>query len=157
MSLAPEAVDARMAPTEHASKKWSRWFNQELWGQNDLDLMDHLVFTDVVGHNSSLPDPIYGPEEVCAVTELLDATSSDSENRCEQRVAEGDQIAQWLTATTTHEGTFLGTDSTRTRAPFMNIPISRVEDGKRIDGHEAWDTRELVHQPGGVTDERAGR
>lgn len=136
--------------TERDNKDHARRFNEEVWGEYNFDALDDLVDEAFVGYNPSLPEPLHGAADVRGTAEMLHGAFPDIEVELEQVVAEGDWIAQRLTATATHEGEFVGVEPTGHRIEFTGTNFSRLEDGKWVEGYELWDMLGLLQQLGAV-------
>lgn len=129
--------------TDHA-----RRFNEEVWGKYNFEAIHDFVAEDFVGYNPALPEPVRGGDGVREVAEMLHAAFPDCEVELEQVIAEGDWVAQRLTATATHEGEFVGIEPTGKRVEFTGMNISRLVDGKLVEGYELWDMFGLLRQLG---------
>lgn len=125
----------------------SRW-NEEIWHEQNVNVIDDLVAAEFVGYNPSRPEPLHGPEAVRGAAEMVHEAFPDIEVQTEEVVAEDDRIAQRVTVTATHEGEFMGIDPTGTQVTFTGMNFSRVEDGKWIEGYEMWDMLGLLQRLG---------
>lgn len=139
-----------MATLEQDNKEHARRFNEEVWGKFNFDAIDHLVAEDYVGYNPALDEPVRGPDGVREVAEMLHAAFPDVEVELEEVVAEGDWLAQRVTCTATHDGEFRGIDPTGEQVEVTAMNITRLEDGKWVEGYELWDTFRLLQQLGVV-------
>jgi steroid delta-isomerase-like uncharacterized protein len=137
-----------MATRERDNKEHARRFNEEIWGQYNFDAIDHLVAEDFVGHNPARPAPVRGVDGVREVAEMLHAAFPDCAVDLEQVIAEDDWVAQRITATGTHEGEFMDIEPTGERVEMTGMNVTRLEDGKWIEGHELWDVFGLLRQVG---------
>lgn len=139
-----------MATTERDNEDHARRFNEAVWGRYDFEAIDDLVAEDFVGYNPALPEPVRGPDGVREVAETLHAAFPDCEVELEQVIAEGDWLAQRITATGTHEGEFMGIEPTGNRVELAGMNITRFEDGKWAEGYELWDMFGLLRQLGAI-------
>lgn len=139
-----------MTTRDQENKDHARRFNEEVWGEFNVEAIDELVAEDYVGHNPALPEPVRGADGVREVAEMLHAAFPDCEVELEEVVADGDWLAQRVTLTATHEGEFMGIDPTGKRIEATGMNITRFEGGKWAEGYELWDAFGLFQQLGVV-------
>lgn len=138
-----------MASAPETARFARRW-NEEIWGEGNLDATDDLVAEDFVGYDASRSEPVRGPEGVREIAEALLAGFPDCEVDLEQVVAEGDWVAQRLTASGTHEGEFMGIEPTGKEMEVAVMSFQRVRDGKVVEERQIVDTLGMLAQLGVV-------
>ena len=136
--------------TEQATKEFARRWNEEIWGQQNTDIIDDLVDEDFVGYDPSRPEPVRGPEGVREVVEMLFSAFPDTQVDLEEIVAEGDRIAMRITASGTHEGEFMGIEPTGEEMEVEVMSFQRIEDGKAVEEWQIVDTLGMLQQLGAV-------
>lgn len=136
--------------TEQANEEFARRWNEEIWGQQNTDVVDDLVAEDFVGHDPSRPEPVRGPEGVREVVETLFSAFPDARVALEEVVAEGDRIAMRITAAGTHEGEFVGIEPTGERMEVSVMTFQRIENGKAVEEWQIVDTLGMLQQLGVV-------
>jgi steroid delta-isomerase-like uncharacterized protein len=134
--------------TEQTNKEFARRWNEEIWGQQNVDAIDDLVAEDFVGHDPSRPEPVRGPDGVRAVVEMLFSAFPDTQVDLEEVVAEGDRIAMRITASGTHEGEFMGIEPTGEEMEVSVMTFQRIEDGKAVEEWQIVDTLGMLQQLG---------
>lgn len=137
-----------MATPGQDNKEYAHRFNEEVWGQYNFDAIDRLVADDFVGHNPARPEPVRGVDGVREVAETLHTAFPDCEVELEQVIADGDWIAQRITATGTHEGGFVGVEPTGKQVELTGMSVTRLQDGRWVEGYELWDVFGLFQQLG---------
>lgn len=135
---------------EQDNKEFARRWNEEIWGERNLDAVDDLVARDFVGYDPSLPEPVRGPEEVRETIEMLLSAFPNTAVELEAVVAEGDWIAQRMTATGTHEGEFMGIDPTGEEIEVTVMAFHRVQNGKAVEEWQLYDAIGMLAQLGVV-------
>ena len=134
--------------TEQTNKEFARRWNEEIWGQQNVDAIDDLVAEDFVGHDPSRPEPVRGPDGVRTVVEMLFSAFPDTQVDLEEVVAEGDRIAMRITASGTHEGEFMGIEPTGEEMEVSVMTFQRIEDGKAVEEWQIVDTLGMLQQLG---------
>ena len=134
--------------TEQANKEFARRWNEEIWDQQNLGVIDDLVADDFVGRDPSRPEPVRGPEGVREVVEILFSAFPDTQVDLEGVVAEGDRIAMRITASGTHEGEFMGIEPTGEEMEVSVMTFQRIEDGKAVEEWQTVDTLGMLQQLG---------
>lgn len=130
------------------NKEFARRWNEEIWGQQNLAVIDDFVAEEFVGHDPSRPEPVRGPEGVREVVEMLFSAFPDTEVDLEEVVAEGDRIAMRITASGTHEGEFMGIEPTGEETEVSVMTFHQIEDGKAVKEWQIVDTLGMLQQLG---------
>ena len=79
----------------------------EVYNDNDLDVLDKLVAQDIINH-SAVPEHQHGIEGFRHVNEWVRAAFSDVHYEIEDMIAEGDMVACRITVSGTQDGEFRG-------------------------------------------------
>ena len=132
------------------NKEFARRWNEEIWGQQNTDIIDDLVAEEFVGHDASRPEPVRGPDGVREVVKMLFSAFPDTQVDLEEIVAEDDRIAMRITASGTHEGEFMGIEPTGEEMEVMVMSFQRIEDGKAVEEWQIIDTLGMLQQLGVV-------
>jgi len=113
---------------------------EEVYNDNDLDLIDELVAQDYVNH-AAVPKHQHGTEGFKHVNRWARAAFSDAHFTIEDMIAEGDMVACRITASGTQNGEFQGSPPTGKRFSVDHVHWHRVVDGKLV---EHWAVRDDV-------------
>lgn len=127
--------------TAAENKELVRQYPEEIISEGNLDLIDEIFADDYVEYNSSLPDPIRGPDGVREYVSRLRAAVPDINCGVEDLIAEGDTVVRRDRATGTHQGAFMGVEGTGTEAVVTGNHIHRIEDGKLV---ESWAQNDML-------------
>ena len=131
------------------NKALDRRYFEAVWNQGNYEILDELVASDFVGHsppNGDLP----GPEGIRQYVAAMRAAFPDVHFTVEDQVAEGDRVVTRWQATGTQRGEFAGVPATGRRATVTGITISRVANGKFVEGWTNWDAFGLLVQLGAI-------
>lgn len=139
-----------MATTEQENKEFARRWNDEVWGERNLQIIDDLVAEEFVGYDPSLPEPIRGPDGVRKIAEMMLSAFPDAQVDLEEVIAEGDLIAVRIRCTGTHEGEYMGIDPTGEDVDFQLMAFQRIEDGEVVEERQMVDHLGLLTQLGMV-------
>lgn len=138
-----------MTPVRDPEAFARRW-NEEIWCAQNLDAIDDFVSEDFVGYDPSLPEPVRGPEGVRETVEMLLSGFPDTEVELEAVVAEGDLVAQRISASGTHRGEFMGIEPTGEEVDVTVMAFQRTENGKAVEEWQVVDMLGMVQQLGVV-------
>jgi steroid delta-isomerase-like uncharacterized protein len=111
---------------------------EEVYNDNDLDVLDELLAPDFVNH-SAVPEHRHGIEGFKHVNEWVRAGFSDAHYEIEDMIAEGDRVACRIILTGTHDGEFQGSPPTGRRLRMDHVHWHRLADGKLV---ERWAVRD---------------
>jgi len=136
------AIDPPGTPstTEAENKEIAHTYAREVISEGNLDRIDELFADDYVEYNSALPEPIHGPEGVKEYVRGLRSAVPDIDCMVEELIAEGDMVVRRDRATGTHEGGFMGVETTG-EAVVTGHHIHRIEDGKFV---ESWAQNDVL-------------
>jgi len=127
-----------------ANKAVVRRFIEEVFGHQDLDVVDELAAEAFTPHT-------WGPTPRgrAALREAMHrAGSGVTEARFEihDMIAEGDRVAVRLTSSARHTGTFMGQPPTGRRYSIDEMHIFRLRDGQVIEHWHEFDKGALLEQ-----------
>ena len=123
---------------------------EEVYGAGNLDVVDEIVSTGYVGHDSAIPEPLRGPGAVKQAAAGYRAAFPDLRLTIESQIAEDDVVVTRWTATGTHQGELFGIAPTGKQATVSGISIDRFSGGKVAESWTNWDTLGLLQQLGAV-------
>ena len=138
-----------LSTIEAQNKELARTYAQDVISGGDLALIDELFAEDYVEYNSALPEPIQGPEAVKEYVMTLRSAVPDIDCAVEDLIAEGDMVVRRDRATGTHEGGFMGVESTG-EAVVKGHHIHRIEDGQFVESWAQNDVMGLLMQLGAI-------
>ena len=110
----------------------------EVYNDNDLDVLDELVAQDIINH-SAVPEHQHGIEGFRHVNEWVRAAFSDVHYEIEDMIAEGDMVACRITVSGTQDGEFQGNPPTGKRFSVDHVHWHCLADGKLV---ERWAVRD---------------
>jgi steroid delta-isomerase-like uncharacterized protein len=110
----------------------------EVYNDNDLDVLDKLVAQDIINH-SAVPEHQHGIEGFRHVNEWVRAAFSDVHYEIEDMIAEGDMVACRITVSGTQDGEFRSNPPTGKRFSVDHVHWHRLADGKLV---ERWAVRD---------------
>jgi steroid delta-isomerase-like uncharacterized protein len=131
-----------------ANKALVTRFTEEVWNQQNLDVMDEIFIDEVISHNPPI-DYLYDPSSLevlkQGVTDYLTAFP-DLHVVVEDTIAEGDMaVARWTVAGT-HQGELMGIPATGNPISWTGHTMYRFADGKIVELWWAWDTLGMMQQ-----------
>lgn len=129
------------------NKMLDRRYLEEVWNRGNYDVIDQFVASDFVGH-SPPSDEIPGADGIRQYVSTLRAAFPDVHITVEDQIAEGDRVVTRWTARGTHRGEFQGISPTGKQAQVTGVTISRVANGKFVEGWMNWNVLGLMQQIG---------
>lgn len=111
-------------------KKFVKNTLEEIWKGN-LDTVDERFSRDHVGHTYT---EMRGREGVKNFFSELRNAFTSLEYIVEDQIAEGDLVATRWTSRGTHQGEFMGVPPNEDRVQISGITISRLSDGRIVEG-----------------------
>lgn len=133
-----------------ANKAVVRRVFEEVFKQGDLEVVDELVATNFVSHNTNpLPNqPLRGPEAVRWYARLVHGGFPDYQVVLDDMLSEGNEVAVRFTVTGTHTGQFGYLAPTGKKIHILGIDLLGVEDGKLVSLWGGWNIAEMMVQLG---------
>ncbi|MGE5102538.1 MAG: ester cyclase [Deltaproteobacteria bacterium] len=129
-------------------KAFCRQLIQTVWNEGKIDSLDNFVTP-----NSRYTDPSgsFKESNVDALKKYVlsfHKAFPDLNCKVEYQIAEGEQVATFMTVTATHEGEFLGLPASHKKASVPAIVIQRFEGDKIAEGFTLWDTLTFLRNAG---------
>jgi predicted ester cyclase len=126
-----------------------RRFYDEFFNGGNLDIADEIIAPDC---------PLYfgnmfmgtGPEAFKQTRAMMYAGFPDLHLTIEEMVAEGEKVAERLSARGTHEGEFMDVSPTGKRAEWQGQAIFHISEGKVLECRGMPDMLGLMQQIGAV-------
>jgi predicted ester cyclase len=122
---------------------------EEIWNKGNHDAIDTFYAVDGIDHGAPPGSPP-GFELFKQFHTLVCAAFSDIQLTVEDLIAEGDKVVGRFTASGTQVGEFMGIPSTGKSFTMMEIRISRIVDGKIVEGWGLFDQMGLMQQLGAI-------
>jgi steroid delta-isomerase-like uncharacterized protein len=120
----------------------------EAINQNDLDVLDEVVASDITDHDPA-PGQAPGLEGVKQWFSSMHTAFPDFRMNVEDMIAEGDKVVARVRLSGTHQGEFMGIDATGNRVTITGIDILRVNaDGKIVEHWGNFDDLGMMQQLG---------
>ncbi|MBC8235679.1 ester cyclase [bacterium] len=133
------------APEEN--KAITRHLFEELWNQQNPDVLDETASADLLTHSPVEPNnPIRGLEANKQATAIYYAAFPDLHVTIDNLFAEADKVVLHWTTTGTHQGELAGIPPTGKKVIFTGATIYRFADGKAVENWWAWDALGLMQQ-----------
>ena len=123
---------------------------EEAWNNGNLEVIDELVANDYELHVPNAPNEFHGPEGFKDFIRMFRTAFPDLTLSVEDRVVEGDKIADRITARGTHEGEFMGIEPTGRQIETPSMVIHHLEDGTVVADNGLLDNLGLLQQLGVV-------
>ncbi len=128
-----------------------RRYWEEAWNKGNLAVVDELVAADFDGHpQPSDPDFGRGPEGVKRLVGMYRAAFPDVQMTIEDMLAERDRVLVRWTGRGTHTGELMGIPATGKSATVTGMFLSRIADGKIVEGWGNFDALGMLQQLGVV-------
>jgi predicted ester cyclase len=130
-------------------KELSRRTADEIWTQGSLDVIDELFAPDYHGWTPT-DGEIHGPAGFRELVERYHAAFSRTTMTADRLIAEGEWVTMSWTARGTHTGELMGIAPTGREVTVTGIQISRVADGRFVEGYGNFDALGMLQQIGAV-------
>ncbi len=139
----------RRRTTGEYAKELSRRVADEVWSKGNLDVIDELFAPDYHGWTPT-DGEIRGPAGFRELVERYRAAFSGTTMTADRLIAEGDWVTMTWTARGMHTGELMGIEPTGREVTVTGIQVSRVADGKFVEGSGNFDALGLLQQLGAV-------
>jgi steroid delta-isomerase-like uncharacterized protein len=123
-----------------------RWFT-EVWNERRESTVNELLAPDAAGHMEGGLE-VRGPAEFHPVRAALIGAFPDFELNVDQIIAQGDDVVVRWSAKGTHRGVHLGFPASNRRAAFRGMTWLRFQDGKIVEGWDAWNQGRVMRELG---------
>ncbi len=131
------------------NKSISRRFIQ-IWGQEDLDIIDKLADTSISVRYPVMPEVVLGTQMLKQLVERFRSVFPDSDIRIEEEIAEADKVVIRWSFSGTHQGNFIGIPATGKKVKWTGITIHRIAGGKIVEEKGEGDYYGFLRQAGVV-------
>ncbi|MDQ3856522.1 MAG: ester cyclase [Chloroflexota bacterium] len=128
---------------EEGNKEMVRRWDEEAWGGNDRDVIDHVLAPDYTVNGEAI-----GAEGVERSVEWLQATFRYPHLTLEDLVAEEDKVVLRWGLHGEHTDAFLGVTPTGRTLEPRGINVYRLAGGRIVENHEVVDIHGLLEQLG---------
>lgn len=123
---------------------------EEAFNRGELDVIDDVMASEYVGYEPSLPEEIRGPEAFKEYVQMNRTAFPDLTLSLEDRVVEGEKIADRFTSRGTHEGEFRGIAPTGNEFEGTVMVIHHFENDECVADYALTDALGLLTQLGVV-------
>jgi steroid delta-isomerase-like uncharacterized protein len=122
----------------------------EVWNKGHQQIADELFAQNYNHHDSSTPDLGRGPESEKKRATLYRNAFPDIRFIVEDLVAEGESVTARWSCRGTHKGDLNGIAPTGKQFTISGISVSRLSNGKMVEGWVNWDALGMMQQLGVV-------
>lgn len=133
------------------NKALTRRIFNEVWNEKKLSLIDELVSSDYVHHDSGLATVQTGIEGYKQFVRLFLSAFPDIRFTIQDEISEGDTVVIRWTVTGTHRGDLPDLAVTGKTISLSGISIARLRDGKGVESWNNWDGLGMIQQLGAIT------
>ena len=120
---------------------------EELWNQQNLDILGETTSVDFVAHSPVEPNnPIRGLEATKQTATTYYIAFPDLYVTIDEMLAVEDKVIVRWTTNATHGGELMGMPPTGKKVMFTGVTIYRFADGKLVENWWAWDALGLMQQ-----------
>lgn len=130
------------------TKEVIRRFNEEVFGEGKVDLIDELVHEDYLDPSTS-EEPM-DREGLKVFVQGLHAALSDADVRLERVVVDGDDVAWRWSMRARHTGEFMGVPASDNRIEITGNDLGIMRDGKLFKSWGEMDMASLMSQMGAM-------
>jgi predicted ester cyclase len=125
----------------------------DLFSEGKLNEVDEIFDPDYLDHVVQGPElsVVRGPAAFKAAVSMFRTAFPDLRYTIEDIMASGDKVVTRFTGRGTHLGPFLGVAPTGRAVNYMGIDISRVTNGKVVEGWISYDALGLMRELGIVS------
>ena len=140
-------TDIHMATETDDNKEIVRRFEEALWNEHNLDVIEEFVAPDFVWHYPK-GQTMNGPAEFRETAEYEFAAFPDLSQTTEDVIAEDDTVVMRFRVRGTHEGEFMGQEPTGNEFEVDEVHITRLEGGKIVERWSQADVMGMLEQLG---------
>jgi steroid delta-isomerase-like uncharacterized protein len=125
-----------------------RWF-QEVWNEGRMETVHDLLSPDAIARGQRGAEAeIHGPEEFVKFAREIRGAFPDMKMTVEDVFGVEDKVVLRWSATMTHTGDTLGLPPSGKTVRSRGITITRIIDGKIVEGWDNWDQLGMLEQIG---------
>ncbi|WP_346924733.1 ester cyclase [uncultured Arthrobacter sp.] len=132
------------------NKALARRLTEEAFNAGNIDVLDELLATGIVNHDSAAPESTVGLDAARASIEGYRTAFPDLRVTIEDQIADDDRVVTRWSAKGTHQGELMGMPATGKQTTVTGITIDRIEDGRIAESWTNWDTLGMLQQLGVV-------
>jgi steroid delta-isomerase-like uncharacterized protein len=136
------------ASMSEQNKVIARRLREECFSTGDMRLADQLLDENYVYHGPSILEEVKGREAFKQVVAGFRAALPDLRETVEDQIAEGDKVVTRFVSRGTHQGELMGAPPTGKQITIRGTDISRVRDGKIVEGWVMFDALAMMQQVG---------
>ena len=125
-----------MSPSEN--KETSRGLFELVWNQGKGELIESFHTPTCLLNDPNVPLGAKGPEAARRYLRAFKRAFPDIHLRIDNQIAEGDAVVNFLTATGTHDGEFLGLPPTHKRVSVPAVVMLRFSHGRVAEVYSLW-------------------
>lgn len=129
-------------------KKLSKRLFEEVWNKGNLELLEEFHTPNTVIKDPYVPITTKGFIAAKEYLQTFKKAIPDLLLKIDDQICEGDKIVNFLTATGTHKGEFLGLAPSFKQASISCIVMLRFEDDKIAEAYALWDALGFVRAAG---------
>lgn len=129
-------------------REFVRNWNEQVWRQGNLDVIDDLVADDFVARDPGRPEPVRGPDGVREMVEVVRSAFPDVDVELQDCIVENDRIAVRNTITGTHDGEYFGIEATGESVEVDVVAFQRIEDRRYVEEWRLLDSLSFLQQLG---------
>jgi steroid delta-isomerase-like uncharacterized protein len=133
---------------EKENKAYVRRFYEEYYNKGRLEAIDDMLSPSYVHHTSEVPEGEMNYEEYREHILLLSRAFPHMKVVIEDQIAERDKVTTRLTMYGTQEGDMPGMPAKGKDIKVAVITIFKVQDGRIVEGWEAYDSLDMAIQLG---------
>jgi predicted ester cyclase len=122
------------------------WFAR-VWNAGEEAAIDELFVPDTIAHGLG-PEPLRGPDAFKPFFRAFKGALPDIHVTVTNTVTEGNLCVTHCDVEGTHTGDTLGFAPTNRRVKFSGFTLTRVEDGRIIEGWNTYDFLTMYQQLG---------
>lgn len=123
-----------------------RWF-QEVWNEGRVQTIYDLLDEHITGWGQDQPGvEIRNPADFVALFKRIHGAFPNQKMTVEDVFGSGDKVVVRWSSVMTHRGDHLGIPATHKEVRVTGITITRIANGKIVEGWDNWDQLALMQQ-----------
>lgn len=131
-------------------KRTARRFQEEVFNDGKIELVDELLSSDYVEHQPMPPGMAPNRDGVKQQIEMYRRAFPDGRVTVEDTIAERDIVVVRWSGEGTHQGDLFGTPATGRRVTVTGIDINRMKDGRIVEHWGEVDLAGMLQQVGAM-------
>lgn len=128
------------------NKELVRRFYGEFYDRRNLGVIDDLFSPEYIHHSPDHPGQLIDYQDFRKRELQVASAFPDIRRTIQDQVAEGDRVVTRSTVTGTHSGNLPSIPATGRKIEVEYIIINRIQDGKIVEGWEAYDSLGMYMQ-----------